>query len=87
VRIDKGAGVSALLHRAGVAQALYAGDDVTDLDAFAALRRLKERGSLQHAVCVGVRSDDGPPEIEAQADVTVEGTEGMQELLAALAAD
>jgi trehalose 6-phosphate phosphatase len=87
VRIDKGAGVAALLHRSGVEAALYAGDDVTDLDAFAALKRLKASGSLQHAICVGVLSEDGPPEIAAEADVTVDGTTGMQELLAALAAE
>jgi hypothetical protein len=34
-----------------------------------------------------VRSDDGPPEIAEQADLVVEGTEGVQELLAVLAAD
>jgi trehalose 6-phosphate phosphatase len=87
VRIDKGAGVWTLLHDAGIETALYAGDDVTDLDAFAALRRLKVEGALQHTVCVGVRSEDGPDEIEAQADLTVDGTNGMQELLAALAAE
>lgn len=87
VRIDKGAGVARLLERAGTQAALYVGDDVTDLDAFDALRRLREAGTLAHAVCVGVRSDDGPPEIEAQADVVVEGTSGVQELLAALAAE
>jgi len=87
VHIDKGAGVAALLKRAEVSAALYVGDDVTDLDAFHALRRLKETGALQDAVCVGVRSEDGPPEIEAEADLVVDGTHGVQELLAALAGD
>jgi trehalose 6-phosphate phosphatase len=87
VRIDKGAGVESLIARANVQAAMYVGDDVTDLDAFHALKRLARDGTLQHAVCVGVRSDDGPPEIEAEADVVVDGTEGVQELLAALAAD
>jgi trehalose 6-phosphate phosphatase len=86
VRIDKGAGVEALLKRAGSRVALYAGDDRTDLDAFAALRAMAGSGALEHAVCVGVLSEDGPPEIEAEADVTVEGTSGMRELLATLAA-
>jgi trehalose 6-phosphate phosphatase len=87
VRIDKGAGVQALLKRAGSRLALYAGDDVTDLDAFRAVRHLRDTGELDHAVCVGVRSEDGPEEIPAEADVTVEGTAGMQELLAALVPD
>ncbi len=87
VQIDKGAGVSALLRRVGAETALYAGDDVTDLDAFRALRSLAAAGTLQHAVCVGVRSEDGPEAIEEEADLVVDGTNGMQELLAALAAD
>lgn len=87
VRIDKGAGVQALLRRAGSRIALYAGDDVTDLDAYRALRQMRESGELDHAVCVGVQSEDGPEEIPAEADVSVEGTAGMQELLAALASD
>jgi trehalose 6-phosphate phosphatase len=87
VRIDKGAGVAALLHKASISVALYAGDDVTDLDAFRALRALVDAGALQRAVCVGVRSEDGPPAIEEEADLLVDGTEGMTELLAALAAD
>jgi trehalose 6-phosphate phosphatase len=87
VRIDKGAGVRALLKRAGSRIALYAGDDVTDVDAFRALRDLRETGKLEHAVCVGVLSEDGPDEIQAEADITVEGTGGMRELLAALASD
>ena len=87
VRIDKGAGVASLLEQAGVTGALYVGDDVTDLDAFRALRRLVQDGVLEHAVCVGVSSEDGPPAIEAEADLVVEGTTGVQELLSALAAD
>lgn len=87
VRIDKGAGVAQLLDLARVSGALYVGDDVTDLDAFRALRHLAETGALQQAVCVGVRSPDGPPAIEAEADLVVDGTAGVQELLAALAAE
>jgi trehalose 6-phosphate phosphatase len=87
VRIDKGDGISALLARHQVAMALYAGDDTTDLDAFHALKQLAEQGVLERAVCVGVRSDDGPPEIEEAADLVVDGTDGMRDLLAALLAD
>jgi trehalose 6-phosphate phosphatase len=88
VRIDKGAGIALLLERTGgIENAVYVGDDVTDLDAFAALTRLAEAGTLSVALRVGVRSDDGPAEIEAEADLTVDGTTGVQELLAALAAE
>jgi trehalose 6-phosphate phosphatase len=84
VRIDKGAGISKLLQRHRVANALYGGDDTTDLDAFRTLKQLADDGVLERAVCVGVRSEDGPPEIEEAADLIVDGTDGMLELLAAL---
>ena len=87
VRIDKGAGVRALITRAGVDAAIYVGDDITDLDAFGALQALTDEGVLQHSLKVGVRSDDGPEAIETASDLVVDGTAGVQELLAALIAD
>ncbi len=84
VRIDKGAGIETLLADAAVDVALYAGDDTTDLDAFRSLGQLVDRGALEHVVRVGVASEDGPPEIVQQADVVVDGTSGVQELLSML---
>lgn len=86
VRIDKGAGVRRLLGEADVEVAIYVGDDTTDLDAFRALVELRDEGVLQRAIRVGVRSDDGPEAIVEQADIVVEGTEGVRDLLALLAA-
>jgi trehalose 6-phosphate phosphatase len=87
VRIDKGQGIATLLHGRTFAAALYAGDDTTDLDAFRILRALRDAGQIGHALCVGVRSVDGPPEIEQEADIVVDGTDGMRDLLAELARD
>jgi trehalose 6-phosphate phosphatase len=87
VRIDKGAGIESFLSEADVDTAMYAGDDATDLDAFHALAALAESGRLQTAVRVGVRSDEGPSAIASEADIVVEGTSGVQELLALLASD
>ena len=64
--------------------ALFGGDDVTDLDGFSALTALTEEGRLDHAVRVGVRSDEGPREILEQADLVVDGIEGFQRVLAEL---
>ena len=83
--IDKGRGVRLLLDGRNVSAALYVGDDVTDLDAFAGLRALVDEGRLETAVCVGVRSDETPAQIEERADVLVDGTLGVRELLMALA--
>jgi trehalose 6-phosphate phosphatase len=87
VRIDKGAGVRSLLAEVDVDSAIYIGDDTTDLDAFRALADLRTEGTLQHAVRVGVRSADGPDEIVEEADLVVDGTDGVRELLAFLLMD
>jgi trehalose 6-phosphate phosphatase len=86
VELHKGRGVTRLLRESDVTHALYAGDDNTDLDAFRALRDLVEEGRLQAALCVGVRSDETPAELEAEADVLVDGPTGVRRLLEALAA-
>jgi trehalose 6-phosphate phosphatase len=86
VALNKGRGVEHLLEGTAITAAVYVGDDNTDLDAFEALRRLAADGRLQSAVCVGVRSDETPADLEAQADVLVEGPVGVRTLLSALAA-
>jgi trehalose 6-phosphate phosphatase len=84
VALGKGLGIAALLHGAGVGAALYVGDDATDLDAFRGLRALVEDGELACALCVAVGSDEAPPGLAEEADLTVEGTGGVRELLEAL---
>ena len=84
VPIGKDRAVRELLEGSSVAVALYAGDDVTDLDAFAALAALVDAGELEDAVTVGVRSDEGPPELVEEARLAVDGIRGMQEVLAEL---
>lgn len=87
VRIDKGAGIKNLLTDRGLENVMYVGDDVTDLDAFRAVREMVASGTIGQGLCVGVRSDDGPPEITQEADLVVDGTDGVRGLLVALAAD
>lgn len=86
VQIDKGRAVRDLVQRSGVRTALYAGDDRTDLDAFDALDTLVEDGTLESAVRVGVRSEEGPDEIADRADLVVDEVAGFAEILEALAA-
>jgi trehalose 6-phosphate phosphatase len=86
VRIDKGAGIVGLLRDSDHVAALYVGDDTTDIDAFHGLAELVEMGRVGKAVRVGVRSDEGPPALEEEADLMVDGTDGVRELLRALLA-
>jgi trehalose 6-phosphate phosphatase len=75
VEANKGTAVVALVQRANVSRALYAGDDTTDLDAFAGL------DGLELGVRVAVDSLEAPPPLLAAADVVVEGTDGVLALL------
>ncbi len=78
-----------LLSEAGgaITFALYVGDDSTDLDAFRALNELVSEGALTSALRVGVRSDDGPSAIISEADIVVNGPDGVRDLLSLLAAE
>jgi trehalose 6-phosphate phosphatase len=84
VVLDKGLGIATLLRGGEVATAVYVGDDTTDLDAFRGLRSMVDSGALSCAVCVAVASDEAPPGLAAEADLTVDGTGGVRELLEAL---
>jgi trehalose 6-phosphate phosphatase len=78
VGAHKGTAVMHLLGDRGLERALYAGDDTTDLDAFNALQ------ALELGVTVAVSSAEGPAELREAADVVVDGTPAMLELLRSL---
>jgi trehalose 6-phosphate phosphatase len=75
VEASKRTAVEHLLERAGLRRALYAGDDATDVDAFGGL------DGLDVAVRVAVASREALPELRARADVVVDSTEALAELL------
>ena len=75
VDADKGTAVRRLVAEAGVQRALYAGDDATDVDAFAGL------DALELAVRVAVLSEETPRPLAEAADLCVDGPDGLVELL------
>ena len=84
IRADKGTAVRALVEEYGPERAMFIGDDTTDLDAFRELEKLREEGTLKEILRVGVASEEGPPEITSEADIVVDGVEGVGEVLRAL---
>ena len=72
---NKGTAVRRLVAEHRLRQALYAGDDTTDLDAFAAL------DGLPLAVRVAVSSAEGPPTLLERGDIVVPSTAAVVELL------
>lgn len=81
----KDAAVAGLLAGGEVVNAVYAGDDRTDLDACRRLRELRDEGQLQTAVCVGVLSPEAPAELAEESDLIVDGPQGWLAFLAELA--
>jgi len=83
VDIDKGTVLIRLSRGWRLRRALYAGDDLTDVDAFRGLRYLMKEGGFD-ALAIAVRSPEIPVELEAVADLVVEGPEGLLDLLSLL---
>ena len=84
IRADKGTAVSTLVEEYRPEKAMFIGDDTTDLDAFRELEKLREVGKLREILRVGVASEEGPREIETEADIVVEGVDGVGRVLMAL---
>jgi trehalose 6-phosphate phosphatase len=84
IRADKGTAIRKLVEEYEPQKALFIGDDTTDLDAFRELEKLREEGVLKEILRIGVESDEGPTEIVSEADIVVEGTEGVGLILRGL---
>ena len=84
IRADKGTAVRALVEEYRPERAMFLGDDTTDLDAFRELVDLREEGALEEILRVGVASEEGPPEITSEADIVVDGVDGVDVVLRAL---
>jgi trehalose 6-phosphate phosphatase len=81
VRSDKGTVVEELT--TGLNAACFFGDDVGDLPAFSALRRLRSRGKT--TIAVGVESPEQPDELASAVDLLIGGPEEAVALLRSLA--
>ena len=84
IRADKGTATRRVVEEYQPEKALFIGDDTTDLDAFRELEELRGEGVLSETLRVGVESDEGPPEVISEADLVVDGVEGVGEVLRAL---
>jgi trehalose 6-phosphate phosphatase len=82
-RPRKGGAVERIATDRGLAAVLFAGDDIGDLDAFAALDRLGTRGLWTCAIAAGGR--ETPADVLAAVDLVIEGPSGVAALLASIA--
>ena len=81
LEVDKGTAVAGLID--GYSVAAFLGDDLGDVPAFGALGALAASGAGT-PVRVAVLSSETPPELLDQADLTVDGPEGVIEFLGRL---
>jgi len=80
---DKGVALLEYVREIGADAVLYAGDDLGDLPAFAAVDKLRSDGTPGLLVCSG---SSEVPELADRADLVVDGPPGVVRLLATLAA-
>jgi trehalose 6-phosphate phosphatase len=78
IEASKRTAVAHLLARTRLRRALYAGDDTTDLDAFAAL------DGLELGVRVAIASAEGPAVLRDRADIVLDSPAALAGLLAEL---
>jgi trehalose 6-phosphate phosphatase len=79
LQADKGTALEMLARRLANKSVICLGDDITDIDMFVALQRLRAQGLAGASVAVASR--EAAPEVERAADYTVEGQEGVEWLL------
>ncbi|MEV8128509.1 trehalose-phosphatase [Streptomyces sp. NPDC085944] len=80
--MDKGAALRSYVHSLDAGSVLFAGDDLGDLPAYAAVDVLRTEGTPGLLVC---SASDEVTELRRRADVEVPGPAGVVALLAALA--
>ncbi|MCC3653252.1 MULTISPECIES: trehalose-phosphatase [Streptomyces] len=83
--IDKGVALTEYVRESGAGAVLYAGDDLGDLAAYAAVDELRSDGVPGLLVCSAAAAGEGAEELAERADVVVDGPEGVVNLLDALA--
>lgn len=86
--VDKGTALAAFLAERPAGAVLYAGDDLGDLAAYAAVEKRRADGLPGLLVCSSGTADGEAPvrELADRADLVVPGPAGVVALLAALAA-
>lgn len=84
VAINKGTALRSVITAHGIRGLVFLGDDVTDLDAFAALTEMREAGELS-GITIAVVAAESNPIVADRADAAVNGVDSCIALLHAIA--
>jgi trehalose 6-phosphate phosphatase len=80
--VDKGVALTAYVHETGAETVVYAGDDLGDLAAFAAVDQLRAEGHPGLLICSG---GTDVPEVASRADLVLPGPGAVADFLASVA--
>jgi trehalose 6-phosphate phosphatase len=80
IAADKGTAILDLVQKYELRGAIYLGDDVTDVDAFVALRRGLE-GQPFKGLSIGVLAEETVPQVVSQADLILNGVADVERFL------
>jgi trehalose 6-phosphate phosphatase len=83
LRVSKGTVIRRVVDQFALTDIVFFGDDVTDADAFLALRSLRDEGRIR-GVAVAARHPETAAEALASADVEVPGVDGVVVVLETL---
>jgi trehalose 6-phosphate phosphatase len=78
--LDKGRALDRLVQAHNLEAVLYIGNDMSDVDAFKTVQRMRSSGEC-YGVGVAVLNNWTPTQAEERADVMVQGTSGVEEVL------
>lgn len=78
--VSKGSALEEIVRTRELRGAVFFGDDVTDVDGFRALHRMRDESGL-NGVAVAIRSVDVHPDVIGGADIVLEGVPDMVTVL------
>ncbi|HVL24481.1 MAG TPA: trehalose-phosphatase [Thermomicrobiales bacterium] len=78
--VSKGTALEQIVRQRQLRGAVFFGDDVTDVDGFRALHRMRDQEGLK-GVAIAIRSAEVHPDVIAEADVVLDGVPDTVALL------
>ncbi len=84
IDLNKGTALESVVDEFELRSTLFMGDDVTDLDAMRAVKRLRDENRIV-GLSIGVVGPETPPAVAQESDRLVRGVDGVSEFLARLA--
>ena len=80
LEVNKGTAVRDLAQGYNLHSGIYLGDDLTDIDAFTAIRSLSKKGDFK-GFAIGVTSPEMPQGLAGEADFTLNGVADVESFL------